>query len=138
MRAKWSKEGCGQIQRVHAIKRDETLKPSETTTNLLSRVPLVIADNPALRIISSIIQRHFKILSSSPRCSSVFQTAPLKLVAFRRTDNLSDILVRSKLRTENKLRPPRDLFDAAKIALLIDRQWFKLYVLCRWGNKNHS
>ena len=40
VRAKWSKEECGQIQRVHAIKRDETLKPSETTTNLLSLFPL--------------------------------------------------------------------------------------------------
>ena len=77
VRAKWSKEGCDQIQRVHAIKRDETLKPSEATTNLLSRVPLVITYNPALRSISSIIQRHFKIPSSSPRCNSVFQTTPL-------------------------------------------------------------
>ena len=77
VRAKWSKEGCGQIQRVHAIKRDETLKPTETTTNQLSRVPLVITYNPALRSISSIIQRHFKILSSCPRCNSFFQTTPI-------------------------------------------------------------
>ena len=88
VRAKWSKEGCGQIQRVHAIKRDETLKPTETTTTLLNRVPLFITYNPALRSISSVIQRHFKVLSSSPRCNSVFQTAPLKLVAFRRTDKI--------------------------------------------------
>ena len=34
------------IQRVHAITRDETLKPRRTTTNQPSRVPL--AYNPAL------------------------------------------------------------------------------------------
>ena len=38
-----------EIQRVHAITRNETLKPSQTTTNQPSRVPLVITYNPALR-----------------------------------------------------------------------------------------
>ena len=75
-----------EIQRVHAITHNETLKPSQTTTNQPSRVPLVITYNPTLRSISSIIQKHFKILSSSPRCNNIFQTTPL--VAFRRTDNL--------------------------------------------------
>ena len=39
-----------EIQRVHAITRNETLKPSQTTTNQPSRVPLVITYNPSLRI----------------------------------------------------------------------------------------
>ena len=86
-----------EIQRVHAIARNETLKPSQTTSNQPSRVPLVITYNPSLRSVSSIIHRHFSILSSSPRCTNVFTSVPL--VAFRRTDNLSDILVKSKLRT---------------------------------------
>ena len=93
IRAKWSKEGCGQIQRVHAIKRDETLHPSS---------------------ISSIIQRHFKILSSCLRCNRVFQTTPLKLVAFRLTDNLSDILVRSKLRTDKQTNATLGSFRCGK------------------------
>ena len=38
-----------EIQRVHAITRNETLKPSLPTTNQPSRVPLVITYNPALR-----------------------------------------------------------------------------------------
>ena len=86
-----------EIQRVHAIARKETLKPSQTTSNQPSRVPLVITYNPSLRSVSSIIHRHFSILCSSPRCTNVFTSVPL--VAFRRTDNLSDILVKSKLRT---------------------------------------
>jgi len=63
----------------------------QITTSQPSRVPLVITCIPALRSISTIIQRHFKILSSSPRCNIVFQT-----------DNLSDISVRSELRTDKQ------------------------------------
>ena len=87
-----------EIERVRAITRNETLKPCQTTTNEPSCVPLVMTYNPSLRSISSIIQKHFKIFSSSPRCNNIFQTT--RLVAFRRTDNLSDILVRSKLCTD--------------------------------------
>ena len=100
-----------ETQRVHAITRNETLKPSQTTTNQPSRVPLVITYNPTLRSISSIIQKHFKILSSSPRCN-IFQTTPL--VAFRQTDNLSDILVRSKLRTDKQTDVTKGSFQCGK------------------------
>ena len=95
------------IQRAHAITRNETLKPNQRTTSQPSRVPL-ITYNPALRSISTIIQRHYRILSSSPRCNSVFQTTPL--VAFRRTDNLSDILVRSKPRTDKQTNVTKGSF----------------------------
>ena len=43
-----------EIQRVHAITRNETLKPSQSTTSQPSRVPLVITYNPALRCILTI------------------------------------------------------------------------------------
>ena len=36
-----------EIQRVHAITRNETLKPSQATSNQPSRVPLVITYNPS-------------------------------------------------------------------------------------------
>ena len=55
---------------------------------------------------------HFKILSSSLRCNSVFQSTPL--VAFRLTDNLSDILVRSKLRTDQQTNVTMGSFRCAK------------------------
>lgn len=109
----------------------ETLKPSQTTTNQPSRVPLVITYNPGLCSISTIIQRHFKILSSSPRCNSVFQTTPL--VALRRADNLSDILARSKLRTVKQTNVTKGTFRCGK-------NWrpYKLYLFCHRGNENHS
>ena len=58
------------------------------------------------------IQRHFKILSSSTRCNSVFQTTPL--VAFRRTDNLNDILVRSKLGADKQTNVTKGSFRCGK------------------------
>ena len=132
-----------EIQRVHAITRNETLKPSQTTTSQPSCVPLVITYNPALRSmtsISTIIQRHFKMLSSSPRCNSVFQTTPL--VAFRRTDNLSDILVRSKLRTDKQTNHGHEGILSMRQKLhhlpLYHGRPHKLYLFCHWGNKNHS
>ena len=51
--------------------------------------------SPALRYVSSIINKHFNILSSSPRCTNVFKAKPF--VAFRRSNNLSNILVSAKL-----------------------------------------
>ena len=55
------------------------------------RVPFVITYNPALRSISSIIRKHFNILTSSPRCHNVFQT--ITTVGFRRSSNLKNYLV---------------------------------------------
>ena len=81
-----------EVARVHNITRTQALTPNDTpTTNQPQRVPLVITYNPALRYISSIINKHFNILSSSPRCTNVFKVKPF--VAFRRSNNLSNILV---------------------------------------------
>ena len=100
-------------QRVHANTYYETLKPSQTTTNQPSRVTLLITYNPTFLSSSTIIQRLLnKILSSSPRCSNVFQTTTL--VAFRRTDNLSDILVRSKLGTDKQSNVTKGSFGCSK------------------------
>ena len=74
----------------------QALTPKDATTaNQPQRIPLVITYNPALRYVSSIINKHFNILSSSPRCTNVFKAKPF--VAFRRSDNLSNILVTAKL-----------------------------------------
>ena len=61
---------------------------------------------------------NYIILSSSPRCNNIFQTTPL--VAFRRTDNLSDILVRSKLRTDKQTDVTKGSF-----------RWGKNCITCR-------
>ena len=64
-----------EIRRVHNITRDGELSPKHTPTStldILVHVPIVIAYNPALRTISSIIRKHFNILTSSHPCSAVF------------------------------------------------------------------
>ena len=105
----FSKEKSNEFTQSHAMKHSN---PVRLPQNQPSRVPLVLTYNPALRSISSITQTHFKILSSSPRCSNVFQTTPI--VAFRRTDNLSDILVRSKLRTDKQTNVTKGSFRCGK------------------------
>ena len=76
-----------EVARVHNITRTQALIPKDTsTTNQRQRVPLVITYNPALRYISSIINKHFNILSSSPCCTNVFKAKPF--VAFRQSNNL--------------------------------------------------
>ena len=65
-----------EIKRVHNITRTEAITPKDTSEiNQPKRVPLVITYNPALRSISSIIHKHLNILSSSPRCASVFKAS---------------------------------------------------------------
>ena len=67
------------------------------TTKLcdLIRVPFITTFNPSLPHISNIIKRHFHLLLSSNRCKTVFQQLPV--VAFRRSPNLRDLLVKAKL-----------------------------------------
>ena len=78
-----------EVARVQNIARTQALTPKDATTaNQPQRVPLVITYNPALRYVSSIINKHFNILSSSPRCTNVFKAKPF--VAFRRSNNLSN------------------------------------------------
>ena len=79
------------------------------------RVPFVITYNTALRFISSIIRKHFRILISSPRCYNVFKAAPI--VAYRRCNNLSDFLVRAKLRNPTQHNQPRGSYSCGKNCL---------------------
>ena len=79
-----------------SIQRTRLSQSLEQAMDKQERVPFVITYNPALRSISSIIRKHFHILISSPRCYNVFKAAPI--VAYKRNSNLSDFLVRAKLR----------------------------------------
>ena len=98
-----------EIRRVHNITRTESLASKDTSqTSQSKRVLLVITYNPALRSVASIIHKHLNILSSSPRCANVFNAAPL--VAFRRSNNLSNLLVSAKLRNPNQSNQPRGSF----------------------------
>ena len=85
-----------EVARVHNITRTQAPTPKDTPTiNQPQRVPLVITYNPALRYISSVINKHFNILSSFSRCTNVCKAKPF--VTFRRSDNLSTLIYTSEL-----------------------------------------
>ena len=88
-----------EIQRVRAITREETLKPSQVTSNQPSRV-----SHTALPSAVS----HLLYVNTSLRSAIVFKSIPL--AACRRTDNLSDKLVRSKLRTVTQTNASKGSF----------------------------
>ena len=98
-----------EIGRVNDITRSDALTNKDTPdTDQPTRVPLVITYNPALRSVSSIIQKRFNILSSSPQCANVFKST--HLVAFRRSDNLGNLLVSAKLPNPTHNTPPHGSF----------------------------
>ena len=76
-----------------------------STLHKPERVPFVITYNRALRSISSIIRKDFHILVSAQCYFNVFKAAPI--IAYRRSNNLSDFLVRAKLRNPTQHNQPR-------------------------------
>ena len=83
---------CGYNLSFH---NQEVARVQNITPTQRQPLPLVITYNPVLRYVSSIINKHFNILSSSPRSTYVFKAKPF--VAFRRSNNLGNILVSAKL-----------------------------------------
>ena len=127
-----------EVARVHNITRTQTLTPKDTpTTNQPQRVPLVITYNPALRYVSSIIYKHFNILSSSPRCTNVFKAKPF--VAFRRSNNLSNILVSAKLhKPSTTANEPRGSFRCGNNCLTCNYINDGLTKYCWFSVSRHS
>ena len=74
--------------------------------------PFVTTYNPALRSISSIIRKQFHILISFLRCYNVFKAAPI--VAYRRSSNLSDFVVRVQLRNLTHHNQPQGSYPCGK------------------------
>ena len=83
------------VNRVRNISRQEALKP-RPQNNQSARTPLVITFNPALPNASATVRKNLNILHSSARCKQTFSPPPV--VAYKRTPNLRDLLVRTQLR----------------------------------------
>ena len=75
----------------HVKKR--LIKP-QTHINNSNRTPFVITNNPALPNFSTAVRKDINILQSSNRCKQIF---PSPIVAYKRSPNLCDLLVRSTL-----------------------------------------
>ena len=91
----------------------EALTPHGTTTmDKPGHVRFVIMYNPALRFFSSIIRKKIHILISSPVVITSFKAVPI--ATYRRTSNLSDFLVRAKIRNLTHHNQPRGSYLRGK------------------------
>ena len=82
-----------QFLRAANISRTNALQTKPKDSNDI--VLFVVTYNPALPRISNILRKHFNILHSSNRCKDVFKQPPF--VAYRRSPNLRDLLVKAQL-----------------------------------------
>ena len=89
-----------QIRRASDIPRRLTLQTKDV--NKPKGIPFITTFNPSLPHISNIIEKHYNLMLSSNRCKKVFQHLPV--VAFRRSLNLSDLLVTAKI-SSNSANP---------------------------------
>ena len=92
-------------ERVLKISRTEALKKVEQKKN--ERTGFVITFNPALPSISSILQRHWRVMTKYPYLKEVFPSPPM--VAFRRATNLKDKLVKARVPPPPAKREKRTL-----------------------------
>jgi len=79
---------------VDNIDRNDLLRKSRSKEQTQDRVPLVITYSSGLPNIHQILRTRAHILQNSERLQEVFQRPPL--VAYRRGENLMDILVHRK------------------------------------------
>ena len=83
-----------QLRKVDNLNRNDLLHKSQSTEQTQDRVPLVLTYSSSLPNIHQILRTRAHILQNSERLKTVFQQPPM--VAYRRGDNLMDILVHRK------------------------------------------
>ena len=74
------------------------LQPQLKATRHDHRIPFVTTYHPTIRKVFEVLKKNWPILSSS---SSIFNTAPL--LSLRRSPNLRQLLVRSRLTSDNEI-----------------------------------
>ena len=89
------------FRRVLTVPRVEALKKVMRTTT--EREPFVLTYHPLLPSVTKVIKKHWKVMTEhSNRLRRCFQKP--SLVAYKRSKNLSDILVRAKVSNRRKSR----------------------------------
>ena len=82
------------LARVKNIKRTDALTTKEDTTSK-DRPIITLPYHPSVVRVRNILLSNWKILQSQSQVASIFHSAPL--FAYKRDNNLRDLLVRSKL-----------------------------------------
>lgn len=90
-----------QVDRARSKTRRETLQPKPISRSEEGYVPLVLDFHPALSKVSSILSELQPILSNCSATSVIFPDNPF--LSYRRTRNLKNSLVRTKLPSVNNL-----------------------------------
>jgi len=80
-------------QQILSDKQPKSSKASHTEND---KVRFITTYNKAMPNINSIIQKHWNIVQTNEKCRNTFKTNPQ--VVYKRSQNLSDILVRAKFR----------------------------------------
>ena len=86
------------LERVRSTSRTEALTPKETVGECDDRMVAVIPYHPHNIPVCKILRENFTFLQQDPELKQVFTKPPL--IAFQRSKNLRDMLVRSKLRPQ--------------------------------------
>ena len=97
-----------QISRAKSIPRNDTLKENSPEIKKPDRVPFITTYNPALPNIHKVLRQKQPILHSTERLHDIFKEAPV--VAYRRSPNLRDLLVRAKLQNPGTTTKPNHSF----------------------------
>ena len=87
------------FERVKKIKRANALE--KVSKSKERKTPLIITYHPAMPPISSIMKKHWKVMiEDDPRMKRFHPNPPI--VAYKRSKNLRDILIRAKINTKRK------------------------------------
>ena len=87
-----------QFQKAERVPRDKALQScSQQQKQRQRRVPLVNTYHPALVNLNKIIKKHFSILHTSESLKQAITNPPF--IAFKRSKNLRDLLVHSRITT---------------------------------------
>ena len=92
------------INQVRNIPRDRLISYQDKKPNPSGRTPFVITYHPSLPSISSIINKHWHILTSNQSTRETFTTPPF--VAYRQPPNLKKMIVKANLKTKTKDTDP--------------------------------
>ena len=91
------------FEKVKSIPRNLALERKQNKSNS-ERIPLVVTYHTGLPNLHAILKKNFPILKRSERCEMAIPEIPI--IAYRRTRNLRDILVRARLKNPNNTKQP--------------------------------
>ena len=110
----WTKRGYknnfvrSQISRAKSIPRNDILKENSPEIKKPDRLPFITTYNPASPNIYKVLRQKQPILHSTECLHETFKEAPV--VAYRRSPNLRDLLVRAKLQNPAIATQPNHSF----------------------------